>query len=155
MPRKCSICKNPKREEIEEALIRGDSFRNISQIYNVSQYSARRHKINGHIGKEVIKAKEVEIVKKGNDLFEQVDYWSGEIQQIYEEAKQNKEKSVALTAIDKAMKLVALTTQMKSMFYDIKTIREFQDGVVSILGEVDPKTRDEFVKRLKERYGII
>ncbi len=154
MPRRCSICVHTKRTEIEESLLKGDSYCNISQVYSVSSHSARRHKINGHIGKEIIKVGESKI-ESGNDLFDQVDYWSGEIQSIYQEAKQNKEKSVALTAIDKAMKLVALTTQMKSMFYDIKTIKYFQEGVIAILGEVNPKARDEFVKRLKERYGIL
>jgi len=115
MPRPCSVCVHEKREEIDQAIMRGDTYRSISQIYNVSPDAVSRHKKNGHIGKEIVEARQVEVVERSGDVWTQIDFWSGEIEAIYREAKQKHEKSVALTAIDKAMKLVALTAQLKAM----------------------------------------
>ncbi len=155
MPRKCSICYHPKRVEIDSALLRGDKLTKISTDFNVSTESLRRHKRNLHIGRAVLGADdEGQLIQRGTDLFTQIDYWSGEVRKIYELAKRNDEKTVALNAIDKAMKLVALTSQMKQLFYETKATKEFQEEIIEILGEISQKARKEFIKRLQERRGI-
>jgi len=155
MPRKCTVCYHEKRAEIEEAILKGDTLRAIATNFNVSTEAVRRHKNNGHMGKIVLGASEVQVIERSNDLFSQIEYWSNEIQEIYRSAKDENEKTVALNAIDKAMKIVALTGQMKQMFYEVKAIKEFQEEIIKILGEVSPKARKTFIQRVQERRGVI
>lgn len=44
MPRNCKACNHRKREEIDRALIKGDSFRDIAGRYRVSKSALQRHK---------------------------------------------------------------------------------------------------------------
>ena len=44
MPRNCKACNHRKREEIDRALIKGDSFRDVAGRYRVSKSALQRHK---------------------------------------------------------------------------------------------------------------
>jgi len=44
MPRTCKACNHRKREEIDRALIKGDSFRDIAGRYAISKSALQRHK---------------------------------------------------------------------------------------------------------------
>jgi len=50
----CTICLHEKRDEIEAAILKGESQRSIASQYNVSQSAVGRHKKNGHIRTEVV-----------------------------------------------------------------------------------------------------
>lgn len=46
MPRRCAVCTHPQREEIDAALVRGDSIRGIAPVYAISRFALGRHKRN-------------------------------------------------------------------------------------------------------------
>lgn len=159
MPRPCSICINEQRAEIDDALMRGDSYRVISQIYNVSPDAVSRHKKNAHIGKEIVEVHQAEIIERSGDLWSQIDFWSKEIEAIYQEAKQKHEKTVALNAIEKALKLVALTSQIKAMSGDAPHETEIDPVagahlVMEYLREHCPEVIEGLVKHLNEQYEL-
>ena len=155
MPKRCSVCTHEKREEIDQALIRGDTYRSISQIYTISPDALSRHKKNGHIVKEVVESHQVEVIERSEDVWAQIDFWSGEIESIYQEAKQKQEKSLALTAIDKAMKLVALTAQIRATSgegpVEVNPIT-LAGEVMEFLRERYPKAHKGLLEHLQELY---
>ena len=73
MPRKCSICTHPKREEIEKAILRGDSFRRISTDFDVSEEAVRRHKNNDHVSRKIAITEYETKVEYGSSIFEQLE----------------------------------------------------------------------------------
>ena len=44
MPRTCSICRSPRRHEIEADLQAGLSYRDVARRYNISKDAAFRHR---------------------------------------------------------------------------------------------------------------
>jgi hypothetical protein len=44
VPRVCSVCAHPKREEIDDALLSGSSFRNVSRCFGTSKSTVERHR---------------------------------------------------------------------------------------------------------------
>ena len=46
MPRRCTICTNSSRDDIDRSLVFGESLRSIAARYNVSASSLHRHKQN-------------------------------------------------------------------------------------------------------------
>jgi transposase len=44
MPRTCSICRSPRRHEIEADLQAGLSYRDVARRYNISKDAASRHR---------------------------------------------------------------------------------------------------------------
>jgi len=72
MPQKCSICTHEKRQEIDQALINGDSFRYVSQRFSVSTADLHRHRHGGHIAEALAKAQNAHEVAAADSLLDQV-----------------------------------------------------------------------------------
>lgn len=117
MPRPCSICINEKRDEIEAAIVRGESYRLIALEYRVSLDAVSRHKNKGHIevGGEIVEVHKAEVVERAEGVWNEIEFWSNEIKAVYRQAKERHESTVQLNAIEKSLKLIALTSQLKAM----------------------------------------
>ena len=46
MPRKCTICAHPKREEIDQLIVEGVPYRAIACRYGVGREAVRRHALH-------------------------------------------------------------------------------------------------------------
>lgn len=155
MPRPCSICKHEKRDEINADLLKGKSYRSISHVYSVSPDAARRHDKNGHISKELIEADQGEAGERVGTVWEEIDYWAKEIKDIYRTEKTAGHSTVALSAIEKALKIPALIAQIRA------TLGEEQRGVdpialavdaVECLREPYPEALTFLLNRWREEY---
>jgi hypothetical protein len=76
MARKCLVCSHPKREDIDQALIKGEGYREIGRGYNklgimsnLDKSALSRHK-KFHLAKTLIKAREAEDALRGKNLWE-------------------------------------------------------------------------------------
>ena len=88
MPRQCTICTHPKRDEIDQALVGNGSFRDIAGHYSVSRSSLERHKAD-HLPAQLAQATEAKnitsadhltaelhrIMRRVNLLFDACDRW--------------------------------------------------------------------------------
>jgi len=72
MPQKCSVCTHEKRQEIDQALINGESFRYVSQRFSVSTTALHRHRHGGHIAEALAKAQNAREVAAADNLLDQV-----------------------------------------------------------------------------------
>ena len=89
MPRKCSICTNPHRHEIDEALVlRIESFRTIGERHGVSYASVRRHFENGHVSQELARAVELRRISYSGDLLSKLLFLQHETMKFIDEAKE-------------------------------------------------------------------
>jgi hypothetical protein len=66
MPRTCTICRHPKRAEINQALVAGVAFRIIAKHFETSWQAVRRHK--DHLPDQVVKAHDAKEVARADDL---------------------------------------------------------------------------------------
>lgn len=98
MARKCSVCQHSQLNEINRAIVRGESKRAIARQYGLSKDAVRRH-ANNHIPGALMKAKDAEDVAHSDDLFAEVRSLKDKGLGILDEAKKAKDLRVALAAI--------------------------------------------------------
>lgn len=71
MPRTCTICTHKKRAEIDQALVNGESYREITGRFpDTKKSSLERHK--AHISKALTEAKHIETVEHAGDLLDMI-----------------------------------------------------------------------------------
>lgn len=71
MPRKCSICGHPQREEIDRLLARGDSIAGITRdIAGTSEDALSRHQKGGHVLEALTKAQGAKEETRADKLLE-------------------------------------------------------------------------------------
>lgn len=71
MPKKCSICKNEHRQEIDSAILAGEPFRMLAKKFSVSESALWRHK-QSHLLATLVKAQEIREVVMAGTLLEQL-----------------------------------------------------------------------------------
>lgn len=105
MARPCTVCRHPNRSEIESALIRGESLRNVSKQFRIGATAVFRHK-RDHIPKMLVKAaeaaSEMREVTRGEDLLEQVRDLNERTLRILQEAEKTGDSRMALAAVREA-----------------------------------------------------
>lgn len=66
MPRVCTVCSHPKREEIDAEIVCGEPNRRISSNFGLSESAIRRHK--KHTAATLAKAIECREINLGNNV---------------------------------------------------------------------------------------
>ena len=94
----CSVCRNPDRNAIDEALLRSDSFRHIAAQHSVSTTALQRHK-NACISAQLAKAKDLQETDRASDLVGRLREIHVETKAILAVAKKSKDWPTALRAI--------------------------------------------------------
>lgn len=156
MPRQCSICSHPQREEIDRAILKGESYRHIASQYDVNYRALQRHKQNGHIGRKIAITEYETKVEYGSSVFEQLDKINRTANTLLDKAMSEASESpnIAIQSMREIRSQLALLIDIRQALYDIKNFQEFQEEIVNILGEISVKARDQFIRKLKERQGI-
>jgi len=67
MPRVCTVCSSPRRDEIDEAVTRGETFRRVAPRCGVSDRALRRHAAE-HVPAAIVKAHAVAEETRADDL---------------------------------------------------------------------------------------
>src|SRR5215470_8551522 len=96
MPRTCSVCRNPRRDSINEALLTGQSLRNVAERFGTSVTALHRHR--KEIPKKIVKATEARDIM-GDTLLTQVRGLIGKANAILERAEASGDDRVALQAL--------------------------------------------------------
>jgi len=101
MPRSCTLCEHPRREEIDKALVGDSSNLSISSLFGVSESAVRRHKAN-HLPAKLVMAQTAEEIAQADDLLSQVRDLQGRALAILDKAEDAGELRTALSAIREA-----------------------------------------------------
>jgi hypothetical protein len=102
VPRSCTVCAHPKREEIDRALVGGVSAAEISGRYRtVGERAVRRHRSN-HLPAKLVMAEKAAEVAEADTLLEQVKGLQGRAYAILDRAEEAGELRTALSAIREA-----------------------------------------------------
>src|SRR5262245_17520800 len=117
MPRTCSVCRNPRRDSINEALLTGQSLRNVAERFGTSVTSLHRHR--KEIPKKIVKATEARDIVLGDTLLSQVQGLIEKAVAILERAEASGDDRCALQAV--------------------REVRETLHLLGKITGELEPK----------------
>jgi len=157
VPQKCSICIHPERKEIDKLLLHAKSMRQIAVRFGTSISTLQRHK--KHISGHLLRAKGQSDLEYSDSLLDQLKKISENANKLLdtamlEEGQEGRNPTVALMSMKEIRGQLSLQLDIFKIMYDMRAVREFQEEVVRTLGELDPKARDKFVKRIKEKRGI-
>jgi len=111
MSRACLVCIHERRDTIDRGLVAGQSLRDLSALFRVSEDSLARHR-DAHIGPAVRKAQEQADVAQGLDVVAQLRAINGVTMQILHEARQQRNPDVALRAVDRIQRQIELQAKL-------------------------------------------
>jgi hypothetical protein len=102
MPRRCSVCTHPDRENIDEALVGATAISAISAKYrDISEDALGRHKAN-HLPAKLVMAEKAKEVAQADSLLDQVRDLQGRALAILDQAEMSGDLRTALGAIREA-----------------------------------------------------
>ena len=111
MPQTCTICRHEKRDDIDRALLDGESFRNIARRTATSATALCRHKTQ-HIPRSLALAKETAEEIQAGTLFERLRAVGRVTEEILREARGAKNHTIALQAIGRIERQLELEARL-------------------------------------------
>jgi hypothetical protein len=111
MPRSCTICAHPKREEIDHHLVGDSSNLSVSSLFGVSESAIRRHKGN-HLPAKLVLAEKAAEVAEADNLLAQVQDLQTRTLAILEAAEHTQQHRTALGAIREARSNLELLAKL-------------------------------------------
>ena len=141
MPRRCSVCAHPEVEQINAAILAGDSYRQIAQRYGnaISHYAVRRHAKN-HLPATLVKAQQAEEVVAADNLLGQVQDLSRQAQQIKDKAEKAGDLRTALQGIRELVRIVELLAKLSGGLDESPKVQVV--NVTSVVSEVLRQKRE-------------
>ena len=112
MPRQCTVCIHARRDEIDEALVRGQTFREVSGRFETSVAALFRHK-RSHVPRTLVMAKQAAESARGEDLLEEIRGLRQRTMRIMDRAEQKGDLRTALRAVSEATKLADLMSKVQ------------------------------------------
>ena len=111
MPRKCSICTNSQRPEIEKAVLAGNSYRTVAQRFQVSRDAVVRHR--RHLTATTPNSIQIERIFESGTLVEQLHRLTSEAQRLKEKAEMAGDFRTALAAVRELCRIVELVAKLR------------------------------------------
>jgi len=106
MPRTCTTCTNPHRDEIDRLLLAGTPLRNIAKQFSVSSANLFRH--NKHLSKVLSNARQEAEILRADSLMEQLNHLWAEAARLTQKAEQRKDYRTALAGVREKSRLLEL-----------------------------------------------
>lgn len=122
--RPCASCSDPRRPEIDAALVAGQSFRVIArQFAPLSHDAIRRHR--PHIGKALVRAAERRGERTDETLLDKVRALEADAHRLKQKAEEQDDVRAALVAVDKLLDVIRLQRElMPPPAVDVRAVAE-------------------------------
>jgi hypothetical protein len=145
MPRRCSVCTHPDRENIDEALVGATAISAIAAKYrDISEDALGRHKAN-HLPAKLVMAEKAKEVAQADSLLEQVRDLQGRALAILDQAEMSGDLRTALGAIREARGNLELLAKLLGELDDRPQVNvlispEWLELRAVIVGALEPYT---------------
>lgn len=122
--RPCASCSDPRRPEIDAALVAGQSFRVIArQFAPLSHDAIRRHR--PHIGKALVRAAERRGERTDETLLDKVRALEADAHRLKQKAEEQDDVRAALVAVDKLLDVIRFQRElMPRPAHDLRAVAE-------------------------------
>ena len=122
MPRRCTVCDHPQREEIDKQLVCGEPYRTIADRFRLSKTALLRHK-ESHIPDALVEAQDAGEAAQADDLLSQVKALQSEAQSILGEARAAGDLRTALRGIGQALSCLELLSKIEGRLQDQQSVQ--------------------------------
>jgi len=121
MTRPCTICRHPQRDQIDAALIAGDSYRALAERFSLSTTALSRHS-QAHLPATLAKAQQAADVARGDTLLDQARDLQAKALGILKKAEDANDLRLALVAIREARGTLELLARLQGELQDATTV---------------------------------
>lgn len=111
MPRICTVCSHPDRNEIDTALVAGDPLRNVARRRSVTVSALFRHK-RDHLPGHLVKAAEEEDLAQAIDVVRQLKAINAACLEILQKSRADGKHSISLRAVDRIHRQIELQARL-------------------------------------------
>src|SRR5260370_6390831 len=153
MPRTCTVCPHPHRDEIDRRLLEGAALRNIAKQFSLSSASLFRH--NKHISKTLSNARQEAEIVRADGLMEHLNHLTAEAAGLKQKAEQAKDYRTALAGVREMSRLVELTVRLavemqeraSGFNFDGRPVEQLSDAeLLQILARGKGMTETKFLR---------
>jgi hypothetical protein len=124
MPRTCSVCRNPKLNEINTALLENESYRNIAKRFEASASAVFRHQ-QEHLPAALLKAKDATEVAQADSLMDKITHLEQEARRLGKKAEDAGDLRGAMGAIHELLRIVELLAKMQKDHPPSKPVEDY------------------------------
>lgn len=122
MPKPCTICEDPRRDEFDRRARIEDNIAKIAQDFALSYDALYRHvKANHHI-REVTAIPTSAELSTSEDIYKEIEKWHDEAKDLQRTAKANGDIKTALLGLEKALKCLELMAKIHGQISDAPQI---------------------------------
>jgi hypothetical protein len=150
MPRRCTICHHPQREEIVVSLFR-DGTRAKARRFQVSLPALDRHK--RHFPDTIVRAQQAEVVSEAASLLSRVENLMRESEKIAAAAKLEKNWPAATSALREARNCLELLGKLRGELQQANTVHLHKHAHLHTAAAVPtsaPELELEIARRVSE-----
>jgi len=134
MPRICTVCKHPRRPEIDGALLTGTSYRNIAEHFGLSATAVFRHR--RHVGQALAKAEKANEIARGDALVAQLNQLAADARRIKTQAELMGDLRTALAGVRELTRLVEVAADLsREQSLPLDTAQELFSGLAHLVRE--------------------
>jgi predicted RNase H-like nuclease (RuvC/YqgF family) len=135
MPRTCTTCTHPHRDEIDRRLLDGAPLRNITKQFSLSSASLFRH--NKHISKVLSNARQEAEILRADGLMEHLNHLTSEAARLKRKAEQAKDYRTALAGVREMSRLLELVMRLAVEMQERKSEFDFDGRPLEQLSDVE------------------
>ena len=154
MPRTCTACSHPHRDEIDRLLLDGVALRNIAKRFSLSSASLFRH--NKHISKTLSNARQEAEILRADGLMEHLNHLTAEAARLKHKAEQAKDYRTALAEVREMSRLLELVMRLavemqerasSDFDFDGRPLEQLSDvELLQILARGQDMTKTKFLR---------
>lgn len=111
MPQTCTVCKHPKRREIDKAIVAGAALRDIAGRFDLTKSSVERHKADD-LPQVLVEAAKEEDKRHAIDIYQQLKAINGACLSILKQAREEGANVTALQAVDRLHRQIELQARL-------------------------------------------
>ena len=93
MPQTCTVCRHANLADIDGAILRRDSLRDIARQYSISKDAVARHKAD-HLPKTLVKAKAAQELVRADSLLDYVQRRQTRLERLDDDAREIQQTSM-------------------------------------------------------------
>ena len=142
------------RVKLNQLLKEGKTQREVAQVFGVTEgaISKAKKELNINVVKSVALEDAHKVVGKNLDAIGQLQKINDAANQLLDELEQSPELRLKVMAEIRGQ--LRLQLEIFSQLYDMKAVQEFQDEVLTAIGDASPDVRDKIIRSLNEKRAI-
>ena len=142
------------RVKLSQLLRAGKPQREIAQVFGVTEGAVTKAKkeLNISVIKNVALENAGRVVDKHLNAVDQLQKINDEANRLLDEIEQSPETKIKLMSEIRGQ--LKLQLEIFSVLHDMRAVQQFQQEVLSAIGEASPEVRNEIIEQLNKKRAI-